>query len=137
MDSAQRGSCGATRRKSLNREAKRDSASKWAHLLIRRVMLSLRLRAIILTAVDLVRKVGAALPLRQYRVVSMSARKRQHVLHLPARDLREIKKELKEPSADTPERRSIFSRAEAQRERLKRQGFEFDDERLKKRTPTG
>ena len=99
-------------------------------------MLSVKLRAIILTVVDLIRRVGAALSLRPYRVVSMSARKRQHVLHLPAADLREIKKELKRPSADTPERRAIFSRADAQRERLKRQGFEFDDERLKKRTPT-
>lgn len=99
-------------------------------------MLSLRLRAIILTGVDLIRRVGAALLTRQYRVVFMSARKKQHVLHLPAADLREIKKELKRPSADTPERRSIFARADTQRERLKRQGFEFDDERLKKRTPT-
>lgn len=99
-------------------------------------MLSLRLRAIILTVADLIHRVGAGLQLWQNRVVLMGARKRQHELHPPAADVREIKKELKRPSADTPERRSIFSRAEAQRERLKRQGFEFDDEPLKKRTPT-
>lgn len=99
-------------------------------------MLLARLRAIILTVVDPIRRVGAALLTRQYKVVSMGARKRQHVLHLPAADLRELKKELKRPSADTPERRAIFSRADAQRERLKRQALEFDDEQLKKRTPT-
>jgi len=49
---------------------------------------------------------------------------------------RKVQIEQSQPATDTPERRSPFARLRELAQKLKRQGFTFDDERRRTPTPT-
>lgn len=57
-------------------------------------------------------------------------------MRLSRKASREVQIEQSQRAADTPERRSTFARLRELAQKLKRQGFTFDDERRRTPTPT-